>query len=209
MVRFRGSEQGCLLADPSYTCMPAVLHFPACKRVQAHMYSCHIQPFFHPCCPSVLHHDPPPRFSAKLLLVLRRCCRMQALSALEDFLDTMPPPTSARPDPLSSARKEHAFSDALAPAAAAIEGSGAGAAGEPLARPGVPQERALVGAKREVNAGTADKQGPLYLPTSRGPKGVELAAVEVALAAEKAADPTSARAVVDLLLQVPPPLPLS
>ena len=106
------------------------------------------------------------------LQALARCGQLaMALSALEDFVEGLPPPPAPK-GPLPGAFAELARLDA-APAA--------GAAG------GV--------------RGAGDDRGAAH--ARRGVRAASMAASEVAAAAEAAGDAGSARAVIDLLLQVP------
>ncbi len=117
---------------------------------------------------------------------------VQALGALEEFLDAVPPPPRP-PGPLPAAWEHHAPAvpppppppAAAAETAAGSKKTGGGAGVQPLEQADglPPPERGGVGRAR--------------------PARHELAAAEVALAAEGAGDAASARAVVDLLLQVP------
>lgn len=113
--------------------------------------------------------------------------RWQALSALEEFLDAMPPPPPQHAGPLPAAWQDHRLPSAQPPAPSAQPAAASGGGSSTGSKEG-PQPVAAAGRSRSGGR--------------REAVGVELAAVAVAVAAEDAADAASGRAVVDLLTQV-------
>ncbi len=127
-----------------------------------------------------------------------------ALSALEDFVDSLPLPPRRHVGPLPGAFSAAADVGAEAELAAALAPAPAAATGEgsPSAEGQPPSS--------SIGGGSAGRHGRgSSAAAGRDPAGAAQAASEVAAAAEAAGDAGTARAVIDVLLQVWCPLAAS